>query len=676
MSHWLSRTLSAIGLLKSAPVGRSTGAITLQQPAVSVSAGKRRATDVMYPPRDQGIPIQPAQDLLGDQAELIRQLRTHAADTPSVFDTRFQLPIVRLAEHINTLPGSASNAYSGAGGLFRACVETAFAAFRASDGRIFTGALGVEARHRLEGRWRYICFCAGLLYPIGKPLNEMAVLNTSGEKWAPELEPLVAWAPPSSSARVFVTWTGQVAGPGPSSLTGAFALNIIGRENVLWLNQGAPNLVSTLLNLVTGSSTSSDSIAASVVIDMWQAVLDRENARRYQNYGRLTIGSHLSPYIIDAMTSLARMDWELNKKTLYADATGVYLVWPTAVDDIIRLCLERQFQGIPTNVAALLPILIAEGIVEAGANGAPIVEIADADGEVVPAIKLKQPGLLLPEGKTLASFDKSRPVLMAEVNARDPLSGAMAGLSTNSGAGTAIGAKPAARSGKASPVLDQLDIAEIIGGSHPPAPSVDGGRTDTADAGDQEGDADDDESAEEEHQTTLQTRVDASNAQQNGLVPAAVLPTTPATETPPNGRTSKPKQPPPAAVRRPADPGAVVEAPEIKYSNLVPTEVLARFRPHESELIGRLVHIWRTKANDGRVMRMCESGLAVELLILSDLTRDPATFLTALGKEGLLYTAPSTPAKMIYPVPVVEGSTRSQTCFILAHHALKKLGLP
>ena len=75
-------------------------------------------------------------------------------------------------------------------------------------------------------------------------------------------------------------------------------------------------------------------------------------------------------------------------------------------------------------------------------------------------------------------------------------------------------------------------------------------------------------------------------------------------------------------------------------------------------------------------MRMCEHGAAFDMTILADHAKDPVTFLNRLGTEGYLYTAPETPRKMVYNLPRVEGGDKTVMCFILAHHAAKRLAIP
>lgn len=627
-------------------------------PAVTVSKEARKVShvaDVLYPPQDPGLSVKSPEDLYRSNAELMAMLALHAAVSPDLYRTRFEAPQIRLASFLNVLPGSASASFSGAGGLFRASVETAFNAFRASDGRIFTGAMGVEDRHKLEGRWRYVCFCAGLLYPIGGAVGAMSVVDPAGRKWSPELEGLSTWASTKAVDRVYVSWLSDGSTLGPAPITGTFALSIIGRENVEWLTDGSPDLVKAIVSVVTGAPDGRALLAASLVREMWEAVKSRELARHHQNYGRLTVGAHVSPYLIDALVGLAASSWVINKKTLYVDASGVYLEWPQAGEEVIDYCRTQGYPGIPSNPAALLSILTSTQVVVAGVEGLALVEIADADGEITAAVKLSKPGLLLPDDKTLESFAGARPVTMEALRERDPLKSATGQRARppESTQPAAPGSGPGAQRAGAQPQLEQVDVESVLQDTAEPA----------ADDDEQEGEA-------EERPLAVAARADAALTHDTGPLPSE-KPRPVEGPRPVAGEhaTQRPN-------RKQPEKGAIVEGQEVKYATFLPADVVAKFRPFEAELLGRLVHIWRTKANDGKLMRMCENGAAFEIALVAQYTRDPVAFLNALGQQGFLYAAPTTPSKMAYMVPVTEGSDKAANCFILAHHAAKRLGLP
>jgi hypothetical protein len=625
MFQWISRRTSGRSV---APAPRGVAPVP-----VAVEAGKaKNVSGVIYPPQDPGLPVHEPATLVSDQGELMAMLRLHAAATPDLFAMRYESPIRSIAETVNVLPGSATASFSGAGGLFRAAVETGFSAFRASDGRIFTGSMGVEDRHRLEGRWRYVCFVAGLLYPLGGALAAMSVVSARGQKWSCELETLTEFARAAKADEIFVSWLSDDAVLGPGTVTATFALKVLGRGNIEWLNAGSPELVRGLINIITGAASAKDLIATSVVKDMWQAVNARELARRHENYGRLTVGSNVSPYIIDALISLARKKWVMNKDTLYVDRSGMYLEWPKAGRDIIDFCRERAYPGIPENEAALLAILTAVKVVSAGVDGVALMPIANVDGEVKSAIQLLRPALLLGDDETLESAASGRPVLMAALEAADPIQGHAA-----SKAAPAQSRRASSPTIQAAPVMDQIDPNEILAAAAP------------------------------------QELVAEQPAAPTAPVPPSA--TKGATESAASMPRTAPRSAPRSAAPKPGtDQLALVEGPEVRYCDLLPGDVAALLPGYYQELLGRLVHAWKTRKEDG-FPRKCDQGAAFEYSMLADLTRDPTTFLTKLGQLGMLFVQPTTPNKMLYPVPVALGSHSTAKCFILADHAMRRLAL-
>ena len=599
-------------------------------------------SDVVYPPTDPGLPVEAAAVLLADQDELMSMLRLHAATSPARFEERFEGPLWRVAEYVNLLPGSPNAAFSGAGGLFRACCETAFSAFRASDGRIFTGEMGVEDRHKLEGRWRYVCFLGGMLYPIGASLAAMSVINNRGQRWACELDSLHEWAVSSEAERVYVTWLDKLAAPGPSPATGTLALRLIGRPNIEWLNEGSPQLISSLVDIVTDSSASRKLIAAGLIKDMWTAVHEREQGRRPQNFGQLSIGSDIAPYLLDAMVALVRSKWKMNKSIVYADAAGVYLKWPEAGRDIIDFCRDKSYPGVPSTDAALLAILVSTRIIVAEFDGVALMQIADHEGEIASAVKLAKPAVVLGIDQSLETIAASRPVAMNAVRAADPLAQKVNGPSATvnqvqSGERTTKADKPqpAAQPPRAPPTLDLLDPAEV-----------------------------------------LQGELAASATPDHDVSEPASPAAAPATEAAPRAPRTTPKPSPPA----PRAPGAakgkaLVEGAEIRFASFLPPEVAEGMPKYYAEVLGRLVHTWRNKSGGEWLMRMCEHGAAYEIKLLAEFTNDVPAFLSALGERGMLFTSPATPAKMIYPVATVEGGQKTATCFILAQHTVRRLAL-
>ena len=592
-------------------------------------SGRSEQLHVQYPPQDPGFICPEATDLLRAQADIIGMLKIHAACSPAMFKERYEQPILNLAAYIANLPATASGVFAGEGGLMRACVEMAFNSFRASDGRIFTGASGVEERHLLEGRWRYVCFSAGLLYPLGASIEAMQVINEQGKRWSPELDSLESWVGPGT--RYWVTWLHEDVQPGPSSIMGMLLHKLLGRPNIDWLNDGSSDLIKRLLEIITGSVAAAPLIATNVVQSVWVSVHMREVARRHQNYGRLTVGSHISPYILDAMVVLTRDTWVINEKTVFADATGVHLEWPAAGRDIIDYCKARAYPGVPVSEAALLTMLSANKIIVGGLDGVAMVEIANADGEIVAAVKLAKPGLLVDDPAIFATA-KSRPVAIEQVIAGDP-------LTSESPENSPIRKKPAKRVQAPAEVVNRptLDTMEI------------------------------------DEQTEIQSITGAlPPGSATAAEPAAVAVQTPAHDA---------KQPPVvehpdvsgSTASQPMD--ASIEGAEIKYAGFVDNDVATKLKPHSVEILGKVIHAWREKTDLQYVMRTTSVGAAVEKDFLLMCSSRGIDSILEFAAAGLLYIDPTRPGIKIHQIATVDGGQKKVDCIVFSRGSVKLLGL-
>lgn len=648
-----------LGLFRSAPptgVGVHAPEVT-SHPQGQASRGQ----PVVYPPQDPGLVCRSADDLLLGQAEILNMLRIHSAAKHAVFQQRFEEPLRRLAAYVSNLPGSASCAFAGEGGLFRASIECAFLTFRAADGRIFTGDKGVEDRHRLEERWRYVCFAAGLLYPLGASLSAMQVLNEKGAAWAPEFEGLTQWC--GHENRYYVTWSDEGAEPGPASLAAMLVNTILGRENINWLNAGAPDLIRSVTDIVSGARVAVPTIAAAVIEDIWKSIHERETARRHQNYGRLLVGSHISPYVIDAMVVLSKSAWKVNEQTLYADREGVYLQWPEAAQDIIGFCAERGYRGIPASEGGLLTMMVSNKIIQAGADGLSMHEIADQNGEILRAIRLSKPGLLLDDPK---AFMQGRAVAVNAIMAADPLQSpspehgnaekkrrAPKQQAAIEGDATPPPAAPAA----AAPVMDMLDIGEFAAqqAKTEPGPAEGSSTAATALAV---------ASADSKPQPAAEPNASAS--QQPGRKDA-------------NGAGAARSQRP--DTRKGADQqrgpaGANVEGAVVDLGKGLPPEITGRLKAPSAEALGKVISDWKNKAFGDYVLRMTTLGLAVqsEYLMREVSTRTP-DLISDWASVGLLYIDQARPGVKVHNVATVDGGQEMVGCVILSGSTVRRLGL-
>lgn len=637
--------------------------------SIEVRVVNQRST-VQYPPQDPGFQLSDASALLEAQGDLLAMLKTHAAVSPLLYQSRFLGPIESLARHIGNLPATSSGVFAGEGGLFRACIELAFYAFRASDGRIFTGSSGVEERHRLEARWRYVCFAAGLLYPLGQPLHGMTVLDQMGKTWAPELDPIDKFVAAGES--FWVTWRNPTIEPGPSAAGAMIAHHVLGRANIDWLNEGSPELARRIHEVVTGATGASSLLANTVIRDTWASIHEREIARRHQNYGRLVVGSHISPYVIDSMVMLSRDVWKVNEKVMFCDGKNVYLQWPDAGTAIIEFCKQRGYRGIPASEAALLTMMSGNGLVHGNADGVDITEIADSKGEIVGAVRLSKPGLLIDDMQSVAK-KISRPVTVDDVLAADPIASASPESSARDKANRASQSadviQPAPPSAAALEMPDYSD-SELDDGEEEP------------EGGDQSHPGSLMAEQSDHKLPVVPTGEDAK--------PASVRPNDPGRpeahkNAQPAAATSQSKTGLPGsgkpshqgkesgATKSQADSG---NAPKVSYVDGLPASIRERLVPYSAEILGRLVHEVKSTPDDGNLLvRATKIGFAVDHEIVLGISSKAIDALSNWAENGLLYIDPTRPGNKVHQISISEGGQRKRACIVFRATVAEAMGL-
>jgi conjugal transfer pilus assembly protein TraI len=445
---------------------------------------------VRYPPTDHGLAFMRPADIVAANQDLVGRLRLHAAAPAGIFEQRFLGPIVRLADQVNVMPASASGLFAGEMGLIRAALECAFFSYQSSDGRIFTGAASVERRHALEGRWRYLCFLAGLIYPVGKTLDRVAVTTAGGESWPRHHAGLWEWAQSKSVDRLYFSWPQAAADedePGPSNTGLVLLPKVIAAENLQYLQDGSADLVTSLYQLVVGAPTSAR-IAKEVLEGAWARIVRREAARRPQAFGRAVAGSHIGPYLVGAVRALIEKgEWKPNDSPLKADADGLYMEWPSAGDALVRYGQQQGYAGWPKDAATLAELLIAANVVEARTSDMGFVEVIDSEGEILQALKIANPLAVLedfdgddyPAPKRLDAVLRADPLRNADVADAPPSIDAAAVILGSApqtteepahkpAAAPATQADPSAESAPAEPAPPKLAAPE----HHDEAPST------------------------------------------------------------------------------------------------------------------------------------------------------------------------------------------------------------
>ena len=597
---------------------------------VAAAAAAAPASVPRYPPADIGLAVRTPQAILAANADLIDRLRLHAATDEAQFDARFLGPLTRLAEFINVVPATATSLFSGEMGLFRAALEAGFFAFQASDGRIFTGAEGVERRHALEGRWRYLCFLAALFHPLGKPLERIAVTGPNGQVWKRHFSGITSWAAGAGAERLFVSWGGLDAEDsiGPSSVTLQVLPAIVGAENLQMMQDGAAELVGDLYQLAIGEPGSSR-IAQQVVTACWERIARREAARRPQAYGRLTSGTHQGPYLAGALRAMVDSGrWKLNDSPLKADRDGLYLEWPLAAKDLIQFGRDKGYAGWPDDAPTLAALLKASTLVDDRGGELGLTEIVTAEGEIRHALKLSNPLAVLEDFDPSAFADRPAATL-AGVLAADSLAKAEAAASATTPDATAA-APAAAAVTPADPAHEPMGEAEVA--AEAPETAARGAGEDGAGA------PEDTEPAPARQQ---RGKGGAAAARAEGEQPG----------------------------------GKLREAPDVRYADLVPEDIRTEIGTAlQIELLGKIVKAWRDRGDNSTVMRRIDNGAAIDFNYLTSQMSNVPTWVDAMARVGLIYSPPQTPGLRIHKVAIPEGRQPVQAV-VLSNLACRRLGL-
>ncbi len=583
-------------------------------------AGEPSAT-LRYPPADPGLAPRRPEQILDANGDLLRRLRLHAATDDAQFGQAFRAPLLRLAQQINVLPATSCSLFAGEMGLFRACTEAAFFTFQAADGRIFTAAEGVERRHALEGRWRYLCFLAALLQPLGRTLERIVVTARDGQVWQRHFGSLSDWCAQQDIERIFVAWAAADSDGdfGPSHATLALLSEVVGRDNLQQLDDGHAGLVAALYQLAVGEAGNAP-IAHQLVNSCWQRILRREAARRPQAYGSLAVGTHLGPYLAGALRTLVEQGrWIPNASVLKADAQGLYLQWPQAAGDLVDFGRARGYPAWPNDAATLQALLQAAGLVQHAGRELGLLSLVDAEGEIIQALQIAQPIAVLEDFDTRdwcrggAGTWKRLAPPAARPHALAPFKRA-----------------PTEEAASAPRVADLFsDLPPTQGEAAASPPIIQG---------------------EPQPAHTLK-RPEAT-------APALVM----AAETPDQADAPHPTPPPPLHL--------VAPTPDV-----VPTDLAALIgTPAQVEHLRRVVSTWRARSPDSPVMRRIDDGAAIAFAFLTALVPDVPTWVDCMARAGLVHVPPKTPGLRIQKVVLVDGRPPVQAV-VLSPLACRRLGL-
>lgn len=287
-------------------------------PVISHEAIKRTIKDIRrvprHPPFDESISAIDLDSIIETQQELIDRIKNAFGIAPAQFEERVMSSIRNYANYVHLLPASNTEHHNNAGGLFRLGLEVGFYALQAADGKIYSTKESAERRRMLHPKWVFATFLAGLCVEIQRPNTILTVVSEDGDVWPTFIKPLYTWACDVGAEQYFIRWTDNKLSP--QSSAASILPMIISPICNQFLNDEKAQIITSMNNSIIGMSRHGDgNLIGELVRSALDYVIDKDIKTNPENYGKLTVGIHLAPTIIDIMRELVRDEvWTVNAK--------------------------------------------------------------------------------------------------------------------------------------------------------------------------------------------------------------------------------------------------------------------------------------------------------------------------------------------------------------------------
>lgn len=363
MISWLKRVLST-------PVPPSSKThVALRVPMSVLDENIPR-----YPPFMQGLPTVDPEKLLATQQELIAQIASSVLTSRQIYEKHYLGAMRRFAGYAHLLPASQSHHHRGAGGLLRHSIEVGLWALQASDKMLLELGKTPLQRRELEPRWQLTAFLAGLCHDAGKPATDLTVsTHDRALLWKPIKENLWEWADTNSVDAYFLDWR-----PGRSkqhvALSNLIADRIITTETLAWIEEGGTELIVWLMESLNGNPGTANPLY-DLVLKADQTSVERDLKSMGVAMAGYDLGVPVERHLTDIMRRLIKQGiWTINEPgaRIWNIGGNIYLVWPTAGDEIARQVKDDGVPGIPRTGDGVLDMLVERHLafVKPDADGA------------------------------------------------------------------------------------------------------------------------------------------------------------------------------------------------------------------------------------------------------------------------------------------------------------------
>ena len=347
-----------------------------------------------YPPFMKGLPAVPPDRLLTTQSELLERVADTAIATPQIF-ARFYVPAIgRFASFAHLLPASQSHHHRGAGGLLRHSIEVGLWALQSADKVLLDAVKTPSQRREMEPRWQLAVFLAALCHDAGKPVTDLIVTNRDRTAiWKPIKEDLYAWATRSGIDAYYLDWR-EGRSRQHTALANLIADRIIGTDALEWIEEGGTELIVWLLESLNGNPGPTN-LVYDLVVKADQSSVERDLRTLGVAMAGYDLGVPIERHLTDVMRRFVKEGtWLVNQpgaRLWNIDGT-LYLVWPSAGEEIARQVREDGIPGIPRTPDGILDMLVERQIAfvrEGTTPGGRLWKIAPAVlAEKIPDIRL------------------------------------------------------------------------------------------------------------------------------------------------------------------------------------------------------------------------------------------------------------------------------------------------
>lgn len=355
--------------------------------------------ELRYPPYDKGLPLSSVALLIEGQSDLIERIDRASGIGAEQFDRQILRPIHRLARYLHLLPATSTSHFRGAGGLLRLSLEVGLFSLQGANAAVFPIPGGVERRYYVQPQWCIATFLAGICSQLYRTLSHMAVVSDKGDMWPSLTVPLYDWGKSLDIKRYYVRWLGDPA-RAEGYAGGAFLVSQIVPAAVLQeLSENNHQVVAAMAGAVAGVDAAvRDNPIARIVAPVVTRVIEKDLQKAAVHYRKLTIGSHVEPYIVEQMRQLVTDElWLPNRdgSPLWAGTDGTFLCWTAAAAGLVNALSEDGFAGIPKDPHILADTLLHAGILQWHGSARYWTIVQPDTGELIDGcVKLSDPDFL------------------------------------------------------------------------------------------------------------------------------------------------------------------------------------------------------------------------------------------------------------------------------------------